>query len=87
MCETAISKSRTLALWGHAILNCRLSDTKLLLLYREIILCPPEFSRYLSVCLFVFLQRLADEIKSKESDKNSVVNLSQNVQSILNVCF
>ncbi|KAL8163193.1 UNVERIFIED_CONTAM: hypothetical protein K2H54_014017 [Gekko kuhli] len=28
--------------------------------------------------------RLADEIKSKESDKNSVVNLSQNVQSILN---
>ncbi|XP_054834865.1 envoplakin [Eublepharis macularius] len=28
-------------------------------------------------------KRLADEIQSKESDKNSVVNLSQNVQSIL----
>ncbi|XP_026523281.1 envoplakin [Notechis scutatus] len=29
-------------------------------------------------------KRLADEIQSKESDKNSVINLSRNVQSILN---
>ncbi|XP_062830054.1 envoplakin [Anolis carolinensis] len=29
-------------------------------------------------------KRLANEIQSKESDKNSVVNLSQNVQSVLN---
>ncbi|XP_048345833.1 envoplakin [Sphaerodactylus townsendi] len=29
-------------------------------------------------------KRLADEIQSKESDKDSLVNLSQNVQSILN---
>ncbi|XP_061472236.1 envoplakin isoform X1 [Rhineura floridana] len=29
-------------------------------------------------------KRLADEIQSKESDKNAVVNLSQNVQSVLN---
>ncbi|XP_062976401.1 envoplakin [Elgaria multicarinata webbii] len=29
-------------------------------------------------------KRLADEIQSKESDKNSVVNVSQNVQSVLN---
>ncbi|XP_053155328.1 envoplakin isoform X3 [Hemicordylus capensis] len=29
-------------------------------------------------------KRLADEIQSKESDKNSVISLSQNVQSVLN---